>query len=181
MTMTLRKRRVARALWDCGGRIDEAAAREHLRPSTLRRWLTDPEFRTLVAGDALEPLLQATSAMLRWAPAAVARLIRDLESESPTEARQAARDILKLALDTQRELITLPAVKVVRTDRPEDAEPEADDPLSRQVAALTDDQLIGVLSILGNAGRAAETASGGRGEASAVAQGDRAKGQGGRP
>jgi len=182
MTMTIRKRRAARALWDCGGRIDEAAARERLRPSTLRRWLADPEFRTLVAGDAMEPLLQATSAMLRWAPAAVARLIRDLEGDSPTEARQAAREILKLALDTQRELTTFPAAKVVRTDQPEDAEPEADDPLSRQVAALTDDQLAGVLAILGGAGRAAETASGAHGEASAAGKtARRAKGQGVQP
>jgi hypothetical protein len=141
MKLTPRHRQAAHALWECGGRIDEAAARQHLQPGTLRRWLTDPDFRAAVAEDAMEPLLQATSAMLRWAPAAVARLIQDLEGESSTEARQAAREILKLALDTQRELAR-PA--------PDAADPPAaaEDPLSRRVAALTDDRLARILALL---------------------------------
>ena len=143
MRLTPRHRRAAHALWDCGGRIDDAAASEHLLPARLRRWLADADFRAAVAEEAMEPLLQATSAMLRWAPAAVARLIQDLDSESATEARLAAREILKLALAAQREL-----------GRPPDAAPppetdEADDdPLSARIAALTDDQLTRVLALV---------------------------------
>ena len=104
MQLNARHRKIARTVWECGGRLDEAAAQEHVRPDTLRRWLAEPEFRALIAQDAVEPLLQATSAVIRWAPVAVARLIQDLQGEAPGEARQAAREILKLALETQREL-----------------------------------------------------------------------------
>jgi len=147
MRLTTRHRRIARALWDSGGRVDEAAAHEHIRPDTLRRWLAEPEFRALVAQDALEPILQATSAMLRWAPAAVARLIQDLESESPSDARQAAREILKLAMETQRKLAETTGD---RADDDSAAESRLDprDPLEHRVAALSDDQLARVLAIL---------------------------------
>jgi hypothetical protein len=150
MKLTARHRQIAHALWECGGRIDDAAHRHHLRPDTIRRWLLDPDFRTLVAQGAAEPLLQATSAMMRWAPVAVARLIRDLESESPTDARQAAREILRLALETHREL-SRPAED---DSSAADADPlaEAHDPLSRNVAALTDDQRARVLAIVNGAG-----------------------------
>jgi len=145
MNLTHRHRKIARILWECGGRLDEVARREHVRPATLRKWLRDPDFRALVAEDAFEPVLQATSAMLRWAPVAVSRLIQDLESESASDARQAAREILKLALDTQRELARPTDVKPADAERPRDP---ADDPLGRRVAALTDDQLARVLAIL---------------------------------
>ena len=151
MELSTRHRRIARTIWDCGGRLDDAAAREHVRTDTLRRWIAEPEFRALLAQGALEPLLQATSAMLRWAPVAVARLIQDLEGESAADARQAAREILKLALETQREL--------ARPDDPArqaadsgpgagDLAAGAQDPLSRRVAALSDEQLAGLLQIL---------------------------------
>jgi len=152
MNLTPRHRRAARTLWECGGQLDDAARRMRVRPATLRKWLRDPDFRTLVAEDAFEPVLQATSAMLRWAPVAVARLIQDLESESASDARQAAREILKLALDTQREL-----ARPINT-RPPDANPPAgpaDDPLGRRVAALSDDQLTRVLDILNETTQAA--------------------------
>jgi len=138
-------RRVARTIWECGGRLDEAARRERVRPDTLRRWLADQDFRALLAEDALEPVLQATSAMLRWAPAAVARLIQDLEGESPADARQAAREILKLALDTQREL-----ARPAETPPGDDAQAAGDPlhPLAQRVASLTDEQLARVLAIL---------------------------------
>ncbi|MBM4017199.1 MAG: hypothetical protein FJ288_02555 [Planctomycetes bacterium] len=149
MNLSTRHRRIARTIWECGGRLEDAAARERVRPDTLRRWLADPDFRSLVAQDALEPLLQATSAMLRWAPAAVARLIKDLESESPAEARQAAREILKLALDTQRELEQMPgAGRAAGAQAEAPAQAAAGDPLSRRVASLTDGQLVRLLGIL---------------------------------
>jgi hypothetical protein len=144
MKLTAHHRRIARIIWECGGRLDEAAQREGLRPETLRRWLADGDFRALVAQDALEPLLQATSAMLRWAPVAVARLIQDLEGENAGDARQAAREILKLALDTQRELARPAEPRPAAADAPTGP----DDPLSRRVAELTDEQLARVLAIL---------------------------------
>jgi len=151
MNITAKHRRIAHALWECGGRIDDAAAREGLRPDTVRRWLADPDFRARVAEDAMEPLLQATSAMLRWAPVAVARLIKDLESESADDARRAAREILKLALDIQQELAR-GAAKHERDPRTAGRSPGGDltatDPLSERVAGLTDDQLAKVLAIL---------------------------------
>ena len=149
MILTTRHRRIAHAIWECGGRLEDAAAREGVSANTLRRWLTDPAFRSLVAQDALEPLLQATSAMLRWAPAAVARLIQDLESDSASEARQAAREILRIALDTQRELAR-PASVEGQGETP-GADPLAalaNDPLGRRVADLSDEQLGRVLDIL---------------------------------
>jgi hypothetical protein len=145
---TVRQRKIARTIWECGGRLDEAARREGARPDTLRRWLADPDFRALLAEDALEPILQATSAMLRWAPVAVARLIQDLEGESAADARQAAREILKLALDTQRELARLANA---RPESETGLDPHGglpDDPLTRCVAGLTDEQLARVLAIL---------------------------------
>jgi len=104
MRVTRHHRRIARALWEAGGQVEEVARLARLRPDTLRRWMATPEFRALLAEDALEPLLQATSAVLRWAPAAVARLIQELDGDSPADARRAAREILKLAADAQREL-----------------------------------------------------------------------------
>jgi len=154
MNLTARHRRIARTLWDCGGRLDEAAAREHVRTGTLRRWLADPQFRALLAQDALEPLLQATSAMLRWAPAAVARLIQDLESESAGDARQAAREILKLALDAQKGLAPpdrSAAARRAANGDPDSPEADAQDPLSLRVAALPDEQLARLLAILNGA------------------------------
>jgi hypothetical protein len=151
MNLTTRHRRIARTLWDCGGRLDETAAREHVRIDTLRRWLADPQFRVLLAQDALEPLLQATSAMLRWAPAAVARLIQDLESESAGDARQAAREILKLALDAQKELAPPAdpaAARRAAGNSAADPAAEPQDPLSRRIAALSDRQLAHLLAVL---------------------------------
>ena len=150
MNLTNRHRRIARTIWECGGRLDEVAEREKVRPNTLRKWLADPAFRSLLAEDALEPILQATSAVLRWAPVAVSRLIQDLDSESAGDARQAAREILKLALDTQRELAQ-PAPGEERKAAAEAAPRPADDPLSRMVADLSDDQLVRILTILQNA------------------------------
>ena len=154
MNLTRRHRKVAGTIWECGGQLDDVARREKVQPATLRKWLRDPDFRTLVAQDAFEPILQATSAMLRWAPVAVSRLIQDLDGDSPSDARQAAREILKLALETQRELAR-------PTDhRPHDAGADqppgpAHDPLGRRVAALSDDQLARILTILNEATRAA--------------------------
>jgi hypothetical protein len=151
MKLTAHHRRIARIIWECGGRLDEAAQREGLRPETLRRWLADGDFRALVAQDALEPLLQATSAVVRWAPAAVARLIEDLRSDSPAEARQAAREVLKLALEAQRDLtgaggsLARAAADLARDGG--EAAP-ADDPLSRRVAGLSDERLAQVLELL---------------------------------
>ncbi len=151
MNLTRRHRKVAGTIWECGGQLDDVARREKVQPATLRKWLRDPDFRTLVAQDAFEPILQATSAMLRWAPVAVSRLIQDLDGDSPSDARQAAREILKLALETQRELAR-------PTDhRPHDAgadQPAAHDPLGRRVAALSDNQLARILTILNEATRA---------------------------
>jgi hypothetical protein len=151
MKLTARHRRAAHTLWECGGRIEDAAAREHVLPVTLRRWLSDPDFRSAVAEDALEPLLQATSAMLRWAPVAVARLIQDLEGESSAEARQAAREILKLALDTQRELarpFDQAQGGAASADSSDAALAKSGDPLSARIAALTDEQLAQVLALV---------------------------------
>jgi hypothetical protein len=85
--------------------------------------------------------------VVRWAPVAVARLIEDLEGESSADARHAAREILKLALDTQREAARQrggPARAAGEAGSPGDAR----DPLSRRVAGLTDGQLLRVLAIL---------------------------------
>jgi len=149
MIVKPRHRRIARTIWECGGRLDEVADREDVRPDTLRKWLADPAFRALLAEDALEPVLQATSAVLQWAPVAVSRMIRDLDSESASDARQAAREILKLALDTQRELAR-PANE--NTNGADAAEaPPGDDPLSQRVADLSDEQLVRILAILNDA------------------------------
>ncbi len=147
MNLMPRHRKIAHTIWECGGRLEEVARRQHVQVATLRKWLRDPDFRTLLAEDALEPILQATSAMLRWAPVAVSRLIRDLDSESASDARQAAREILKLALATQRELAR-PVGDKVATATAGGLPPAADDPLGRRVAALTDGQLARVLEIL---------------------------------
>jgi len=150
MRITPRHRHVARTLWEAGGRVDEAAGRVGLRPDTLRRWLAEPAFHAILTQGGIEPLLQATSAMLRWAPVAVARLIQDLEGESPGDARQAAREILKLALETQRELLR-PLGDRDTESADDDSAAGPQDPLQRQVAALTDEQLARVLAILGEA------------------------------
>jgi len=149
MQVTNRHRRIARTVWECGGRLDEVAQREKVRPNTLRKWLADPAFRSLLAEDAFEPVLQATSAVLRWAPVAVSRLIQDLDSESSADARQAAREILKLALDTQRELAR-PAPAGEAKAAAEAPPRPGDDPLSRTVANLSDDQLVRILTMLQN-------------------------------
>jgi transposase-like protein len=155
MNPTNRHRRVARAVWETGGRLDEAARREGVRPETLRRWLAAPEFRALLAEEALEPLLQAASAVMRWAPAAVARLIRDLDGESASDARQAAREILRLALEAQRNLASgdAPAADVAAgPGAPGSAAGlSAEDPLSRQVARLSDEQVKSIFAILNDA------------------------------
>ncbi len=154
MNLTNRHRRIARTIWECGGRLDEVAQREKVRPVTLRKWLADPAFRSLLAEDALEPVLQATSAVLRWAPVAVSRLIQDLDSEASGDARQAAREILKLALDTQRELAR-PAGRSDTKGEAAPSPPPGNDPLSRTVADLSDDQLVRILTILNDAKGAA--------------------------
>ena len=148
MQLNARHRKIARAVWECGGRLDEAAAQERVRPDTLRRWLAEPEFRALIAQDAVEPLLQATSAVIRWAPVAVARLIQDLQGEAPGEARQAAREILKLALETQRELAAAGERRQPRDSGALDPAAASSDPLTRSVAMLPDDQLTKLLTIL---------------------------------
>jgi hypothetical protein len=146
MIITTRHRRIAHTIWECCGNVDEVAVRESVSIYTLRRWLADPEFRELVVQNATEPLLQATGAVLRWAPVAVARLIQDLQGDSPNEARQAAREILKLALDAQHKM-----AGGGREDcGAKDADPAAasNDPLTRRVAVLPDDQLAKLLAIL---------------------------------
>jgi hypothetical protein len=146
MHLTPRHRRIARTIWECGGRLDDVAARDHVRADTLRRWLADPDFRSLVGRDAVEPLLQATSAVLRWAPVAVARLIQDLQGDAPGDARQAAREILKLALEAQREMAS--RGREDRSAKAPDPVSAANDPLTRSVALLPDDQLTKLLAIL---------------------------------
>jgi len=148
VNLTNRHRRIARTIWECGGRLGEVAEREKVRPGTLRKWLADPAFRSLLAEDALEPVLQATSAVLRWAPVAVSRLIRDLDSASAGDARQAAREILKLALDTQRELAR--PVEAEEDEADDEPPPPGEDPLSRAVAGLSDEALVRILTILQN-------------------------------
>ena len=159
MNLTPRHRKIAHTIWECAGQLDDVARRERVRPRTLRRWLRDADFRALLAEDSFEPILQATSAMLRWAPVAVSRLIQDLDSESASDARQAAREILKLALDTQRELVR--PIEDGAQDVPE-ASVGAGDPLGRRVASLSDDQLARILGILNEATGGAQRATSGR-------------------
>jgi predicted transcriptional regulator len=144
MEITTRHRRAAQAIWTAGGRLQDAAKAVRLSPATLRRWLAEPAFRALLAEEAAEPFLQAASAVLQWAPAAVARLIEDLRGESPADARQAAREILRLAADTQQ---VLAKGSSQATRSPADAL-DADDPLGRRVADLTDDQVRRIFAIL---------------------------------
>jgi len=151
MNPTNRHRRMARAVWETGGRLDEAARREGVRPETLRRWLVEPEFRSLLAEEALEPLLQATSAVMRWAPAAVARLIRDLDGESASDARQAAREILRLAIEAQWNLTHGDAPAAEASEATGAAGLSAEDPLARRVAHLSDDQVERIFAILNGA------------------------------
>ena len=93
--------------------------------------------------DALEPLLQATNAMMRWAP--VARLIQDLDGESAIDAQPGGPGILKLAvLDTPGP--ASPGRPTAPGARPT-AMPPADDPLGRRVAAITDEQVTKVLAL----------------------------------
>jgi len=147
MIITTRHRKIAHTIWECCGNLGEVAVRESVGIGSLRRWLADPEFRAVLAQATTESVLQATGAVLRWAPVAVARLIQDLQGESPGEARQAAREILKLALDAQRELA--PNRGVSSPDRKPGGTPDdARDPLSQSVAALPDDELARMLAIL---------------------------------
>jgi hypothetical protein len=147
MPLTARHRQAAAALWECGGRVEDAAAKVGTRPSTLRRWLAKPEFRAHLAQASTEPLLQAASAMARWAPAAVAKLIQGLEHESPAQARLAARELLKLALLTRREL-ALSLEPAAPETLAADPLAEVHDPLSRRVVGLGADQFARVLAIL---------------------------------
>ena len=148
MEITPRHRKVARTVWECGGRIDEVAAREGLRPNTVRRWLADRRFRALLADDAVEPVLQAVSAMLRWAPVAVSRLIEDLEGDSAADARHAAREILKMALAVHPELARPRDAAHARPRTTATGPAAPDDPLARRVAALPDDQLARIFGLL---------------------------------
>jgi hypothetical protein len=88
---------------------------------------------------------------MRWAPAAVARLIRDLDGESASDARQAAREILRLALEAQRNLASgdAPAADVAEAALATGL--SAEDPLSRQVARLSDEQVKSIFAILNDA------------------------------
>jgi len=151
MKINSRHRKVARAIWISGGQVDEVAAAHGLREATIRRWLTVPAFRALLAEDLREPLLQATSAVVRWAPAAVSRLIRDLEGDSPGDARQAAREILRLAIEAERDLSGWQAARA-ETEGGEPLSGLPDDPLMRRVAGLSDAQLERVFSILNTPG-----------------------------
>ena len=148
MQITTRHRKAAQAIWTAGGRLQDAAKAVRLSPATLRRWLAEPDFRALLAEEAAEPFLQAASAVLQWAPAAVARLIEDLRGESPADARQAAREILRLAADSQQVL----AKGRTAGETPAHAL-DADDPLGRRVADLTDDQVRRIFAILDAAGQ----------------------------
>jgi len=130
---------------------------------TLRKWLQTPEFRALLAEEAIEPVVQAATAVVRWAPAAVARLIRDLDSESPNDARRAAREILRLAMEVQKHLSPLETPK-----RKEPAKGKAAaldggmDPLSRRVEALTEEEMEAIWRVLnGPAEDARSPAAGG--------------------
>jgi hypothetical protein len=153
MNVRTRQRRIAQAVWAAGGRLEEVAERERVHLRTLRRWLAEPEFQAMLAEEAIEPILQASSAVMRWAPAAVARLIRDLDSKSATSARHAAREILRLALDAQEKLgrggVLAPAGVAALADSRRSL---ADDPLTRSVAALTDDEVERIFGMLTNEG-----------------------------
>ncbi|HUW99388.1 MAG TPA: hypothetical protein VMY35_00280 [Phycisphaerae bacterium] len=151
MNTRTRRRRIARAVWAAGGRLEEVIERERVQPRTLRRLLADPEFRAMLAEEAVEPILQATSAVMRWAPAAVARLIRDLDSESASDARHAAREILRLAMDAPRKLGAASALVPDAEAAPAGPLPGApgpDDPLMQSVARLTDSEVERIFSIL---------------------------------
>jgi trimethylamine:corrinoid methyltransferase-like protein len=160
MNIRTRQRRVARAVWEAGGRLEEVAERERVRLRTLRRWLAEPEFRAILVEEAMEPVLQASSAVMRWAPAAVARLIRDLDSRSAKSAQQAAREILRLAQAAPQQLG--PEGIVQAATAPPAAAPRslADDPLTRSVAALTDDEVERIFGILSSAGEENKTERG---------------------
>jgi hypothetical protein len=151
MIITATHRNAARAMWECGRRIEDAAAKAGVRPCTIRKWLRDPAFQALVAEAEMAPIIQATTAALRWAPAAVARLIEDLKSESAEDARHAARDILRIALDPQKGLDRWKASREADAAACAGAAPPGampDDPLSSRIAALSEDQLAKMLEIL---------------------------------
>ena len=152
MRIKNRHRQAARAFWEAGGRLAKVAESGPASAETLRRWLAEPAFRALLAQQAVEPLLQATSAVLQWAPVAVARLIRDLDGESASDARQAAREILKLATEAQRAIATPDAPG----GPPSEPAPGAlvllaDDPLVRRISRLSDEQVAGIFGILNGA------------------------------
>ena len=148
MNTRTRQRRVARAVWAAGGRLEEVVERERVQLRTLQRWLVDPEFRTMLEEESLEPILQAVSAVMRWAPAAVARLIRDLDGESSSDARQAAREILRLALDAPRKIGRPPQRGDGGSEAADGSCASADDPLSRRIAGLSDEKVERIFAML---------------------------------
>ncbi|HUX00701.1 MAG: hypothetical protein WBD63_06020 [Phycisphaerae bacterium] len=149
---TYHRRRAARAIWASGGRLAEAAERSQTGLLTLRKWLQAPEFQALLAEEAMEPIVQAASAVVRWAPAAVARLIRDLDSESANDARRAAREILRLAMDVQKHLIQSQNASQQPESKTANDQPPtfnaAMDPLSQQLEELSDEKVEAILGIL---------------------------------
>ncbi|MBE3096593.1 MAG: hypothetical protein IMZ55_00050 [Acidobacteria bacterium] len=147
MRITAYHRRLAARLWECGGRVDEIVKTEGVSLEKMQAMMMDPGFRALLAPFAMEPLLQATAALVRWAPVAVARLIQDLESESATDARQGARDLLRLAFGVQKELIGTGQVSAPLA--PEAALVSREkDPLTAHFDRMTDDQLTRILAIV---------------------------------
>ena len=146
---TYHRRRAARAIWATGGRLGEASERSRTGLLTLRKWLQVPEFRALLAEEAIEPLVQAASAVVRWAPAAVARLIRDLDSESANDARRAARDILRLAMEVQKHLLRGESRKEAdAAQEPPPAFAGEKDPLTERLEALSEEEMEGIWGIL---------------------------------
>jgi len=160
---TYHRRRAARAVWAAGGRLAEASERSRTGLLTLRKWLQTPEFLALLAEEAIEPVVQAATAVVRWAPAAVARLIRDLDSESANDARRAAREILRLAMEVQKHLRPLEAPKRQEEAKGSAALDGGADPLSRRVEALSDEEMEAIWGIL-NGPRDEETEIRGAGE-----------------
>ena len=86
----------------------------------------------------------------------MARLIKDLDSESGSDAHRAAREIIRLAMDVQRQLAGEAAERAQAAARDQaeavGAKGPAEDPLSRRVEALSDEGVEAILAILnGNA------------------------------
>ncbi|MBE3096942.1 MAG: hypothetical protein IMZ44_07400 [Planctomycetes bacterium] len=151
MRITAYHRRLAARLWECGGRVDELVKNDGVSLEKMQALMMDPDFRALLAPFAMEPLLQATAALVRWAPVAVARLIQDLESESATDARQGARDLLRLAFGVQKELIGTGQISApLAPDAPLVSREK--DPLTACFDRMTDDQLTRILAIVHESG-----------------------------